>query len=159
MAELPSVLSACWQLSQLLTLLLTLLCWPAGMIAGGTGITPMYQVASIILKDSSDRDTRISLVYGSLTEGDILLKDELAALQAKHPKRFSVYHVLNTAPPDWAGGVGFITPDILKAHLPPPPSGDKEDIMVLRCGPPAMNEAMKKHLDALGYPESCQFQF
>jgi hypothetical protein len=27
----------------------------AGMIAGGTGITPMYQVAAAILKDPSDR--------------------------------------------------------------------------------------------------------
>jgi ferredoxin-NADP reductase len=47
--------------------------WPAGMIAGGTGITPMYQVAAAILKDPRDR-TQLSLIFGNLTEDDILIK-------------------------------------------------------------------------------------
>jgi cytochrome-b5 reductase len=75
----------------------------AGMIAGGTGVTPMYQVAAAILKDPQD-STRISLLFGNLTADDILIKQELDALAAAHPKRFSVYYVLNTPPANWAGG-------------------------------------------------------
>jgi cytochrome-b5 reductase len=74
----------------------------AGMIAGGTGVTPMYQVAAAILKDPQDT-TRISLLFGNLTADDILIKQELDALAAAHPKRFNVYYVLNTPPANWAG--------------------------------------------------------
>lgn len=38
------------------------------MIAGGTGVTPMYQVAAAILKDPKDR-TQVSLIFGNLTAG------------------------------------------------------------------------------------------
>ena len=36
-----------------------------GMIAGGTGITPMLQVANAIFKDSKDKTTTISLLYAN----------------------------------------------------------------------------------------------
>lgn len=51
----------------------------AGMIAGGTGITPMYQVASALLGDPNEY-TSISLIYANLTEDDILIKKELDEL-------------------------------------------------------------------------------
>jgi hypothetical protein len=45
-----------------------------GMIAGGTGITPMYQLIKQILRDTEDT-TRISLIYANNTE--ILLQREV----------------------------------------------------------------------------------
>lgn len=125
------------------------------MIAGGTGITPMYQVAAALLKDPRDR-TVLSLVYGSLTQEDILLRQELDALAEAHPDRFSVYHVLNTPPQQaWQGGSGFITREVIEARLPAPGPG----VAVLRCGPPAMNDAMGAHLAAIGYEEQALFTF
>jgi cytochrome-b5 reductase len=59
------------------------------MIAGGTGVTPCYQVATAILKDPRDT-TKISLVFGNISEDDILLKQELEDLAAAHPDRFKV---------------------------------------------------------------------
>ena len=35
-----------------------------GLIAGGTGLTPMYQIISAILKDKED-DTQVSLLYAN----------------------------------------------------------------------------------------------
>lgn len=109
-----------------------------------------------MLKDPRDR-TRLSLVYGSLTEDDILLRAELDALAARHPDRFSVYHVLNTPPANkgWAGGSGFITREVIEARLPAPGPG----VAVLRCGPPAMNDAMGAHLAAIGHDEQALFTF
>ena len=65
------------------------------------------------------------------------------------------YHVLNEPPPGWAGGVGFVSPEHIRAHLPPPGPG----VLIARCGPPAMNKAMAAHLDALGYTKDMQFEF
>ncbi len=43
-----------------------------GMMAGGTGITPMLQVLSAILNDPAD-STKCSLIYANKTESDILV--------------------------------------------------------------------------------------
>ena len=125
-----------------------------GMLAGGTGITPMYQVIQAVLKDPNDT-TKLSLIFANVTEDDILMRSELEDLAARNPQRFSVYYVLNTADKDWQGGIGFITPEMIQKHLPAP--GD--DIAILRCGPGPMMRAMEGHLNTLGYSSSQQFQF
>ncbi|KAG8834162.1 NADH-cytochrome b5 reductase [Serendipita sp. 399] len=118
-----------------------------GMIAGGTGITPMLQIIRAILKNHSDK-TQVSLIYANVTFDDILLKEELDHLAEAHPDRFTVYYVLNEPPVDgWDGGVGFVTKDIIKHHMPAP----KDDIKVLLCGPPPMMTAMKTYIADLGY--------
>ncbi|KAI0778114.1 NADH-cytochrome b5 reductase [Trametes elegans] len=118
-----------------------------GMIAGGTGITPMLQIIRAALKNPLDR-TKLSLIYANVNPEDILLKKELDELASKHSHRFRVYYVLNNPPPNWNGGVGFVTKEHIENHLPP----TDKDIKVLMCGPPPMITAMKKYLDELKYP-------
>ncbi|KAG1755098.1 NADH-cytochrome b5 reductase [Suillus paluster] len=118
-----------------------------GMIAGGTGITPMLQIIRAALKNPEDK-TKLSLIYANVNVEDILLKKELDALAASHPKRFKVYYLLNNAPQGWTGGVGFVSKDQIETHLP----SSSHDIKVLMCGPPPMITAMKKHLAELNYP-------
>ncbi|GMH09655.1 hypothetical protein Nepgr_011496 [Nepenthes gracilis] len=125
-----------------------------GMLAGGSGITPMFQVTRAILENPRDK-TSVHLIYGNVTSEDILVKEELDNLAAKYPDRFTVYYVLNQPPEVWNGGVGFITKEMIKAHCPAPAA----DIQILRCGPPPMNKAMAAHLDELGYSPAMQFQF
>jgi len=84
-----------------------------GMLAGGTGITPCYQLAQAILKDPND-PTTVSLIFANVTQDDILLKDELDELADRCKGRFSVYYVLNTPPSGWQGGTGFISADMIK---------------------------------------------
>ena len=60
-----------------------------GMVAGGTGIAPMLQVADEILENPSDK-TKIKLVFANVSETDILLKDQIDAKAAKHPDKLSV---------------------------------------------------------------------
>lgn len=125
-----------------------------GMLAGGTGITPMFQVARAILENSSDK-TKVHLIYANVKSEDILLKEELDNFAHKFPDRFSIYYVLNEPPEEWNGGVGFISSKMIQDHCPAPAS----DIQILRCGPPPMNKAMAAHLEALGYTSEMQFQF
>ncbi|KAI0321700.1 NADH-cytochrome b5 reductase [Amylostereum chailletii] len=118
-----------------------------GMIAGGTGITPMLQIIRAALKNPLDR-TKLSLIYANVNEEDILLKAELDELAAKSPARFKVYYVLNNPPAGWTGGVGFVSKQQVEERLPP----TDNDVKILMCGPPPMMSAMKKHLDELKYP-------
>ena len=59
------------------------------MIAGGTGITPMYQVIKAVLKQADD-DTQLSLLYANQSPDDILLFEELQEM-AKDA-RFKVWY-------------------------------------------------------------------
>uniref|UniRef100_D8PK57 NADH-cytochrome b5 reductase n=2 Tax=Schizophyllum commune (strain H4-8 / FGSC 9210) TaxID=578458 RepID=D8PK57_SCHCM len=119
-----------------------------GMIAGGTGITPMLQVVKAALKDANDK-TKLTLIYANVNYEDILLKKEIDALAEAHPDQFSVYYVLNNPPEGWLGGVGFVTKDMIEKHMPP---SSMKDAKVLMCGPPPMLTAMKGHLAELNYP-------
>ncbi|XP_042471635.1 NADH--cytochrome b5 reductase 1-like [Zingiber officinale] len=122
-----------------------------GMIAGGSGITPMFQVTRAILENPKDK-TKVYLIYANVTSEDILLKEELDSLARNYPDRFQIYYVLNQPPESWnGGGVGFVPKDMINNHCPAP----AHDIQVMRCGPPPM----AAHLDDLGYTKELQFQF
>ncbi|THU70142.1 hypothetical protein C4D60_Mb08t21920 [Musa balbisiana] len=125
-----------------------------GMLAGGSGITPMFQVTRAILENPTDK-TKVHLIYANVTYEDILLKEELDSLARNYPDRFQIYYVLNQPPDEWNGGVGFVSKEMIKDHCPAPAT----DIQILRCGPPPMNKAMAAHLDDLGYTKEMQFQF
>eukprot|EP01112_Ceratiomyxa_fruticulosa_P015421 TRINITY_DN4531_c0_g1_i1.p1 TRINITY_DN4531_c0_g1~~TRINITY_DN4531_c0_g1_i1.p1 ORF type:complete len:278 (-),score=58.16 TRINITY_DN4531_c0_g1_i1:148-981(-) len=125
-----------------------------GMIAGGTGITPMLQVIRAILKNKSDT-TQIRLIFANVNEDDILLREDLDRLVVGHPN-FKIYYVLNNPPAGWTGGVGFVSQEMIQNFLLPPGS---ENTKVVMCGPPMMNKAMQGHLTAIGYTEEQVFQF
>lgn len=79
------------------------------------------------------------MIFANVNEEDILLKKELDDLAAKH-SNFKVYYVLNNPPAGWTGGVGFVTQDMIKEHLP----GPSKDSKILLCGPTPMITAMTK---------------
>ncbi|KAL2069530.1 hypothetical protein VTL71DRAFT_14209 [Oculimacula yallundae] len=117
-----------------------------GMVAGGTGITPMYQLIRAICEDPTDK-THVNLLYGNNTEEDILLRDKLDEFASKYPENFSVDYVLSKPPKDWKYGSGFVTKDLIEKKFPKP----SEDSKALLCGPPGLVEAMKKNLVELGW--------
>lgn len=118
-----------------------------GMIAGGTGIAPMLQVISAIVRNPEDL-TRVDLIFANVTEEDILLKEDIDDLAEKYPN-FNVHYVLNEEPKSgkWNGSIGFVTEDIIKKHISPP----SDDTKIFICGPPPMVSAMKKATANLGY--------
>src|ERR1700754_2090006 len=73
------------------------------LIAGGTGITPMYQLCRAIFSNPNDK-TKVTLVFGNITEEDILLKKELQDLENTYPQRFRAFYVLDKPPKEWSGG-------------------------------------------------------
>lgn len=91
-----------------------------GMIAGGTGITPMLQIIRAIVRgrprSGGDDTTEVDLIFANVNKEDILLKEDLDALAAEDDK-FRVHYVLNSPPEEWEGGVGFVTPEMIRVWL------------------------------------------
>lgn len=140
-----------------------------GLIAGGTGITPMFQLCRAVLNNPADK-TQITLVFGNIAEEDILLRKELADLENAHPRRFRAFYTLDNPPKaGWQGDKGFIGAKLLKTVLPEP---KEENIKVFVCGPPGMMESisgskksprdqgeLKGILKELGYTPEQVFKF
>ncbi|KAJ7564685.1 hypothetical protein O6H91_02G046700 [Diphasiastrum complanatum] len=125
------------------------------MIAGGTGITPMYQIIKAILRDAEDH-TKVHLIYANRTEEDIMLRLELEQWQ-QHHHNFKLWYVLsNCCDKDWPYSTGYITEQLLGTHLPEA----SFDTVAFICGPHAMIElACLPNLEKLGYAKNHCFVF
>ena len=107
----------------------------------------MYQVARAIFDNPKDK-TKVTLIFGNMSEEDILLKDELHDLENTYPQRFRAFYMVDEAPKDWPYGKGRISKELLKTVLPEPgqtgPKGTagKQDLKIFVCGPPGMYKAI-----------------
>ncbi|XP_065070558.1 NADH-cytochrome b5 reductase 3-like isoform X2 [Rhopilema esculentum] len=130
-------------------------CSKIGMIAGGTGITPMLQVIRAILKNSYDK-TSMWLLFANQTEADILLRSELEQIAAEHGDRFNLWFTLDRPDEGWKYSSGFINQAMIKEHMPP--AGP--DTQILMCGPPAMVQfACIPNLEKNGFSTDMHFAF
>jgi cytochrome-b5 reductase len=129
----------------------------------------MWQTANAIFKNPEDK-TKVTLIFGNVSEEDILLKREWEHLENTYPQRFRAFYVLDNPPEPWQGGKGFVTKELLKTVLPEPKLGEKIKIFV--CGPPGMYKAVsggKKspsdqgeldgYLKELGYSKDQVYKF
>ncbi|KAH1108349.1 hypothetical protein J1N35_012117 [Gossypium stocksii] len=120
------------------------------MLAGGTGITPIYQVIQAILKDPKDK-IEMYMVYVNRTEDNILLKDELDDWAKKHDQ-LKVWYVKYLMQESIREGgqysTGFITDSALRDHIPEGSS----DTLALACGPPRMIQyVVQQNLKKMNY--------
>lgn len=117
-----------------------------GMVGGGTGITPLFQIIRAICEDKTD-NTRVTLVYGNRSEGDIMMREQLDRYAKNAGDKFKVYYTLDQPSGSWEGGRGHVTKDLLEEHMPKP----SRDSKVLLCGPPSMVNAVKNNLVEIGF--------
>lgn len=134
------------------------------LIAGGSGITPIWSTLKAIADEysaSSASDRRKSvevwLIYGNREEKDILIREELDELSRQMEGKLHIWHVLssNAIREEWAMGRGHVDLECLQNHLPPasfPLAGvDHKDTLALVCGPPAMESNVSVGLEKLGW--------
>lgn len=119
-----------------------------GMICGGTGIAPMYQVARTILQTPKNQ-TEISMIYANSRKEDVLLGNELNDLMMEHPQ-FSPYFVLSKPPSNWMGGIGHVNAEMIKSFMPGPDRANDSIVMV--CGPPGFMAAISGDKDFKSSP-------
>jgi cytochrome-b5 reductase len=125
------------------------------MIAGGSGITPMLQLVNEMLKRPGD-NTELALLYANQTESDILLRDDLDVLAAKHQDKFKVWYTIDRASESWKFSVGFINDEMIKDNLFPP----SKDTITVMCGPPPMiNFACLPSLEKLNFDKELNFAY
>ena len=108
------------------------------LIAGGSGITPVYQLIQGILKNPEEK-TKITLVYGVNTDEDILLRDRFDEYERRFPGRFRAFYTVSKPAEGSTLPRGYIDAELLRKVMP---EAGAEDGMFFLCGPPPMEKAM-----------------
>ncbi|MBQ3356078.1 MAG: iron-sulfur cluster-binding domain-containing protein [Oscillospiraceae bacterium] len=109
-------------------------------LAGGVGITPFASMAKEIAHGTLDAD--LTILYGSVTSDDIVLKDELDAIRSD---RVRIVHVLSGDEPGWTGERGFLTAELIKKY-------SREDNTYFICGPQVMYRFLREEIVKLDVP-------
>lgn len=113
-------------------------------IAGGSGITPFYSMASAIADGLEDFN--LTILYGSRRADGILLKEEIEAVAARSGGRVKVIHVLSEE--EKAGYEhGFIDAGLIQKYAP------EGAYSVFMCGPKAMYTFGEAECKMLGLPK------
>lgn len=123
------------------------------MLAGGTGITPMYQILQAANKNKDI--TEFTLIFGNKTTQDVLLKKELEEIQQSGNLKFTLHFLIDKTEPGWSGLVGYVNQEMITTHFPAP----SDDTLLLVCGPPVMCEKSKELFQQLSYNKDNIFEF
>ena len=113
-----------------------------GLVCGGSGVTPILQVARGILEDSSTtRETKVWILDSNRKEEDILCREELDLLVKEHGDRCKIHYTLTgkSIPEEWEYSTGRVNQEMVSRHLPSPGSGN----MIGICGPRSMEQEVK----------------
>lgn len=124
-----------------------------GLLAGGTGIAPMIQIIRayghyVRSHPGQLPPFQLNLIYAAEEMNDLAYMKIIETVTEQIPRQFRFYVILNKPPLGWTEGVGFVERhDIVKHLVYPPTEGD----LVVMCGPPVFEMAMRKMLGKLGF--------
>ncbi|BFZ57355.1 hypothetical protein PYCC9005_004407 [Savitreella phatthalungensis] len=116
------------------------------LVAGGTGVTPHYQLVCRILKSRND-ETKINMLYANRSEDGILLREELEELAEKH-EQFTLTHVLSKPGKKWQGETGHAGPEQFNKYF----AKDDSSACFL-CGPPPLVKSAHESLVKMGFED------
>ncbi|KAJ9118108.1 hypothetical protein QFC22_004007 [Naganishia vaughanmartiniae] len=88
------------------------------LVAGGTGLTPHWQLIHAILANPDDH-TKVSLIDSNHIFSDILLYDELNQYAKDKSDQFTIWHTLSKKPDDrdWEYSVGHLDKTMMEEHF------------------------------------------
>ncbi|KAK0127373.1 hypothetical protein ONS96_006922 [Cadophora gregata f. sp. sojae] len=107
------------------------------LIAGGAGITPMYQLIQGILNNPADQ-TKITLVFGVNSDADVLFREEFEDLEKRFGEMFKAVYTVSKPGDGSPFRKGYVTRELLEQVT----GRAEESSRVFVCGPPAMEKAL-----------------
>jgi ferredoxin-NADP reductase len=117
---------------------------PVQLIAGGSGVVPLYAMAEA--HAAAGDATAFRLLYSVRTPGDVFFADEIAALAASGAVDVDLVFT-RVAPPEASLAPGRLTADRLRAAVVPA----EQNPRVYVCGPTPFVEAVARWLQDAGH--------
>jgi 3-ketosteroid 9alpha-monooxygenase subunit B len=101
-------------------------------LVAGSGIVPNYALVKDELRKPQNAGVKHTMIYANKTYADIILREQLDALQKAFPERFELIHCISREDPSQYGPnyvKGRITLDVVKQHVRDPSS-----VLAFACG-------------------------
>jgi ferredoxin-NADP reductase len=116
------------------------------LISAGSGITPMMSMAQWLCDTAADTD--VVFFHSARSPRDIVFRQELELMNARHPNFKLAVSVTNPEPGlVWLGYTGRVNAAMFQAIAP-----DLRDRVLYVCGPTPFMEVVKAILDKLDFP-------
>ncbi len=113
-------------------------------IAGGVGITPFLSMIRSMHRSADWRS--VTVLHACRAEADILLRDELSAIEKSAKGRLRLVHILSSPEKSWQGLRGHISGKLIEQQV----GGLSEGRGFYICGPPRMMKAIEDDLKHMG---------
>jgi ferredoxin-NADP reductase len=114
-------------------------------IAGGSGITPFRSIAKAIIDGTID--AKLTLLYGSSEEDDIIYYDEFKEMEKNNPSKIKIVHILSCDIVTLEGcEKGFITKEIIEKYC------EANSSTFFVCGPQVMYNFVEGELSKFKLP-------
>jgi len=118
------------------------------LLAGGSGITPLFSMAKSIL--SIENNTKVYLIYANRSENDIIFRKQIADLQTNNGSRFHAIHTLSQGSSSWYGLRGRVTRENMPTLLEQLPVIFPKNAEYFICGPEGMMNEVVAGLKEIG---------
>jgi ferredoxin-NADP reductase len=112
-----------------------------GFLSGGVGITLLRSMCKFCT--DMKLNTKVTLLYGNRTEGDIIFRQELEQMQRQN-NNLKIVFTLSEPNASWGGYTGNIDAEMIKKEIP-----EYSQTVFYVCGPPTMVQSMENLLKAL----------
>eukprot|EP00761_Pharyngomonas_kirbyi_P001968 gb/GECH01001972.1/.p1 GENE.gb/GECH01001972.1/~~gb/GECH01001972.1/.p1 ORF type:complete len:306 (+),score=75.64 gb/GECH01001972.1/:1-918(+) len=124
-----------------------------GMLAAGTGITPMWKIIESIVNDETD-NTQVNLLFANRTEDDVLFENDLLKFSKDDNVRVN-FLFSQPKDPEACKMTGRISKEMIGEHMPQP----SQDALILVCGPSGFQKSAISMLKEIGYERSMYHRF
>ncbi|MEQ9302552.1 MAG: ferredoxin--NADP reductase, partial [Marinoscillum sp.] len=120
------------------------------MVAGGSGITPLYSILKTIL--ASESDSIISLFYANRNADSIIFRNQLDSLERQHESRLKVTHFLSENNNETLDNAIYrrLNPKDFQKYMD---TYWKQNPEAFICGPDSMMKMSQEALINLGVPD------
>ena len=122
------------------------------LIAGGSGITPLYSIAKSVL--SVERQSKVYLLYANGSENDIIFRNALEKLQIQFEGRFNHINILSRPTDKWYGIEDRLDRDNLIYYLEQLPVIFPKEAAYYICAPNGLITEIEAGLRSLKIPSS-----
>ncbi|MEX2566274.1 MAG: ferredoxin--NADP reductase [Cyclobacteriaceae bacterium] len=122
-----------------------------GMIAAGSGITPILSILKSVL--INEPLSKVNLLYCSRSEEMTIFSEILAELEEKYPGRLSVTHNLSQPVSDWKGLTGRLDKPKITAYYKEKFSDQSFEPLFFVCGPVGLMDTAEDTLSSFGVPK------
>lgn len=126
------------------------------MVAGGSGITPIMGIIKSVFVN--EPESKVTLIYCSRSEDQIIFKKQLDAFESKYPDRLKIFHNISQPSSGWTGLKGRLDVEKVKTILNDNNYPGLDTPRFFTCGPDGVMDTAISAFESMGFDKKSIFK-